>query len=473
MSTGPIVGDIVGDIVDRFIVHPITRAILTWNGTSSFGVLSKPIVFPGDFKVKFKVSSSNLSKDMRLIGGSKFLANGLEGETLIVIDNPNGIEFIVGNADTTFTRHNFGGQASIVNSTLNEIEFERIGSSLSCKLNSSALGSSVAESRTITLSDLIGGEGTAFFEGSMLDLEFIKDHTGTPTVTKFALNANTNVTDIELPTNNTFGSEEVINGTFDTDTGWTKGDGWGISGGVATCDGTQSAFTKIEQPITGSLIAGRIYEFKYNVISLTAGLIRFNVDSSAQSEDVDSASLGLRTGVFTASGLGTDFELIGNSLFTGSVDNFSVREVDNAITYTDVASELMTLNKETGDLEGVEKVVNPSFNSDTAWSKGTGVTISGGQADSDGSIAAFATVLGQSILTVGQTFKYSYKLPSVTSGGIQLKLGSNGQMIETSAGVFTGIDVAEGDVSLSLSSGATPYNGSVDDVSVKRIIQSQ
>ena len=38
-----------------------------------------------------------------------------------------------------------------------------------------------------------------------------------------------------------FGSELVTNGNFATDSNWTKGTGWTISGGVASCDGTQSS----------------------------------------------------------------------------------------------------------------------------------------------------------------------------------------------------------------------------------------
>jgi len=36
------------------------------------------------------------------------------------------------------------------------------------------------------------------------------------------------------------GPELVTNGTFDTDTGWTKGTGWSISGGQASIDGSNT-----------------------------------------------------------------------------------------------------------------------------------------------------------------------------------------------------------------------------------------
>lgn len=44
----------------------------------------------------------------------------------------------------------------------------------------------------------------------------------------------------------------VTNGTFDTDSDWTLGTGWSISGGKAICDGTQST--------TSGLIQNNVFE---------------------------------------------------------------------------------------------------------------------------------------------------------------------------------------------------------------------
>ena len=41
----------------------------------------------------------------------------------------------------------------------------------------------------------------------------------------------------------------VTNGTFDADSDWTKGTGWSINGGVASCNGTSGA--TIHQNISG------------------------------------------------------------------------------------------------------------------------------------------------------------------------------------------------------------------------------
>ena len=48
------------------------------------------------------------------------------------------------------------------------------------------------------------------------------------------------------------GSELVINGNFATDSNWTKGTGWTISGGVASCDGTQSSTSNLTTAVAFS-----------------------------------------------------------------------------------------------------------------------------------------------------------------------------------------------------------------------------
>ena len=55
----------------------------------------------------------------------------------------------------------------------------------------------------------------------------------------------------------------ITNGTFDTDTIWTKEVGWTISGGKAVCDGSQSAVTRIGQE--AGLITGRDYSITYTI----------------------------------------------------------------------------------------------------------------------------------------------------------------------------------------------------------------
>ena len=65
-----------------------------------------------------------------------------------------------------------------------------------------------------------------------------------------------------------YGPELVTNGTFDTDSDWTKGTGWSISGGQAThVAGTASNFSQAVS--YGS--AGTVYALSVDVVSISGG----------------------------------------------------------------------------------------------------------------------------------------------------------------------------------------------------------
>ena len=113
-----------------------------------------------------------------------------------------------------------------------------------------------------------------------------------------------------------YGPELVTNGTFDTDSGWAKGTGWTISGGVASGAATYSYLSQ-----TGILTVGKIYSVTYTV-SYTSGIIALNSTMSATA--TNRTASGTYTEVFVS--LGTEFSFRGTN-FTGSIDNISVREM--------------------------------------------------------------------------------------------------------------------------------------------------
>ena len=61
-----------------------------------------------------------------------------------------------------------------------------------------------------------------------------------------------------------FGSELVTNGNFDNDSDWTKGSGWTINGGNASCDGVGYG-SYLSQTSASTLVLGRTYKVTFDL----------------------------------------------------------------------------------------------------------------------------------------------------------------------------------------------------------------
>jgi hypothetical protein len=118
------------------------------------------------------------------------------------------------------------------------------------------------------------------------------------------------------------GIEELVtNGSFSSDTGWTKGTGWTISSNVASCDGTQSAESLLTQVRTKVIHVEYIYTFTISNYSAGTIAVRYGTSYTGTSRSAN--------GTYTET-LRQLFEYNNNALaadssFVGSIDNFSVR----------------------------------------------------------------------------------------------------------------------------------------------------
>lgn len=116
------------------------------------------------------------------------------------------------------------------------------------------------------------------------------------------------------------GVEKVVNGGFSTDTDWTKGTGWSISGGVATkVAGTASNLTPAVALVP---TVGKVYEVVYT-LTHTAGTATISFGAGAGS--AKSAS-GTYTEKLLASTTG-NLTVAADASFAGTIDNISVREL--------------------------------------------------------------------------------------------------------------------------------------------------
>lgn len=110
--------------------------------------------------------------------------------------------------------------------------------------------------------------------------------------------------------------EIAVNGSFATDTGWTKGAGWTIAAGLATAAGAIS--TAISQVPVLTVVAGQAYAVTYTITRSAGGLIP---SIGGQNGTERTASGTYREIIIAAST--TPIAFTGNA-FTGTLDNVSI-----------------------------------------------------------------------------------------------------------------------------------------------------
>ena len=137
------------------------------------------------------------------------------------------------------------------------------------------------------------------------------------------------------------GSELIVNGDFDTDSDWSKGTGWSISGNVASSDGSQSGNSYLNQ--SGAIVSGKTYKATFEIKAISAGEVRIfvgNVETFTPRTTVD-----VFTEYITAGS--NEFWIRASSTFVGSIDNVSVKEISagtiNGATYVDSQSSILQL----------------------------------------------------------------------------------------------------------------------------------
>ena len=117
----------------------------------------------------------------------------------------------------------------------------------------------------------------------------------------------------------------VNNGTFSSDTGWTKQSGWSISGGDAVKSGSNDAYIYQDwPPLNGS----KDYKMTFTIEQRNAGSIRGYLGGASGTYY---SSPGIYTDTFNA---GSSNNLIGlySNNFNGVIDDFSLQELDNCGT---------------------------------------------------------------------------------------------------------------------------------------------
>lgn len=127
--------------------------------------------------------------------------------------------------------------------------------------------------------------------------------------------------------------QNVTNGTFSSDTGWTKGAGWTIATGTAIATGAIS--TALSQTSAVTLIASEAYVLTYTVTRSAGGII----PSIGGTNGVERTASGTYTEVISC-GTNQILAFTGNA-FTGTLDNISITvanpkgyDIQNPANYT-------------------------------------------------------------------------------------------------------------------------------------------
>jgi len=124
--------------------------------------------------------------------------------------------------------------------------------------------------------------------------------------------------------NNTLGTNIVVNGTFASDSSWTKGTGWTIGSGTADCDGSQSGNTALSQTYSSGFTSGKEYQVQFTISDYTAGNINPHI-TGASSGNV--TGNGTKTSLITATSSNNDIVMYADSAFDAKIDNITVREI--------------------------------------------------------------------------------------------------------------------------------------------------
>jgi hypothetical protein len=122
------------------------------------------------------------------------------------------------------------------------------------------------------------------------------------------------------------GAETIVNGSFGSDTAWTKGAGWAIASGTANATTASSDLSQTTPPLT----VGVWYNSIYTISGFAAGTVQAVIGGVAM------PTHGSNSGFSEIALAGTTDFLMRGAGFTGSLDNISVKPLPLADLFSSV-----------------------------------------------------------------------------------------------------------------------------------------
>ena len=154
----------------------------------------------------------------------------------------------------------------------------------------------------------------------------------------------TGIVDMSNPT---LGSEKVLNGTFDADRDWDKGDaegGWTISGGTANCNnasGGESVF-RTASGISG--IQNKYVLFTFDLVSITDGSVSVTLEGTGGQDFSDLSTPGSYSFIKKTTDATPDVIFTAEDTSVLSIDNVSIRVLNGNTGVCSGSSNLISQN---------------------------------------------------------------------------------------------------------------------------------
>ena len=224
------------------------------------------------------------------------------------------------------------------------------------------------------------------------------------------------------------GAELVTNGGFDSDTDWTKGTGWTISGGVASRPNIGSG-TSLMQAV--ALTANSLYLLTYT-LTQTSGNFNTAFQGGSSVFGPNRTTGGTYTEVLRAVSGSNTLAFQAGSTFAGTIDNVSLRLIpgNHATASSDAKRPLFARYPATGRRN---LLISTEDFSNAAWAKvRLGVV---GEVCTVNSTNASGSVLIQTSLTLGVSYTCSVDMKYNNSRWCAIRIGTDRAWFDIQNGV--------------------------------------
>ena len=241
---------------------------------------------------------------------------------------------------------------------------------------------------------------------------------------------------------------------------WTLGTGVSIGSNEAIFTSTPSGQSVGQNAVAAALPNGALAKVSFEVLTRTEGTFGIYFSGTLVGT---LASAGVFTGYFTK-GTETSFYIRALGTTSGTISNVNVIQISTDTNLPRINYENFSYQ----DALGSELVVNGTFDTDTAWSKGAGWSIANGTASHIGGTASY---LSQSILNPNTQYKVKIKVSQASgSNFVQIYMGgSPASVLIQNVGEYEYIFTSQPSIGLGFALRGAG-NVTIDNVSVKEYL---